>query len=383
MSDKRETYFASAERSTDKELERDITFVANSALVDGILKTVGGMFVVLNDKRQIVAINDEMLKALGIEEVKKVFGMRLGEAIKCIYSHDMPGGCGTSEYCSTCGATIAIVTTLDKITGVEKDCSITIEQSGGKSDIYLRVKTAPLEYNGRTFCLVFMQDLTYFKRWAALEQVFFHDISNIVSSLLCTSELLWEQQKDKDGNLSSELMRMSSYLANEVSMQRMLVNMERDVYRPDMRVIAVKDVVNELFAMYSNHASAKEKKVSIAPVPEAYISTDRYMILRVLGNMLVNAFEASEPGESVGLSVEVVDGEVMLCVTNNAVIPEPLTKRIFQRNFSTKSEIGRGIGTYSMKLFGEEFLDGKVGFTSRKGEGTKFFISLKAADKSA
>ena len=46
--------------------------------------------------------------------------------------------------------------------------------------------------------------------------------------------------------------------------------------------------------------------------------------------------------------------------------------RIFQRNFSTKEQDGRGIGTFSMKLFGEKILGGQVSFTTSKTGGTTF-----------
>jgi sensor histidine kinase regulating citrate/malate metabolism len=59
-------------------------------------------------------------------------------------------------------------------------------------------------------------------------------------------------------------------------------------------------------------------------------------------------------------------------VWNVGEISKDVTKRIFQRNFSTKEEAGRGIGTYSMKLLGEEFLGGQVNFTTSKKEGTVF-----------
>jgi sensor histidine kinase regulating citrate/malate metabolism len=53
------------------------------------------------------------------------------------------------------------------------------------------------------------------------------------------------------------------------------------------------------------------------------------------------------------------------------VLPE-IANRIFQRNFSTKAQAGRGVGTYSMKLFGEKILGGKVSFTSSREDGTVF-----------
>ena len=35
-----------------------------------------------------------------------------------------------------------------------------------------------------------------------------------------------------------------------------------------------------------------------------------------------------------------------------------------------------GLGTYSMKLFGEKYLKGKVWFESSKEKGTIFFIEI-------
>jgi sensor histidine kinase regulating citrate/malate metabolism len=49
--------------------------------------------------------------------------------------------------------------------------------------------------------------------------------------------------------------------------------------------------------------------------------------------------------------------------------------QVFQRSFSTKAR-GRGLGTYSMKLFGEGCLGGSVWFTTSEAAGTTFSISL-------
>ena len=48
---------------------------------------------------------------------------------------------------------------------------------------------------------------------------------------------------------------------------------------------------------------------------------------------------------------------------------------MFQRSFSTKGA-GRGLGTYSIKLLGEKYLNGKVGFISEQGRGTIFSVEL-------
>jgi sensor histidine kinase regulating citrate/malate metabolism len=62
-------------------------------------------------------------------------------------------------------------------------------------------------------------------------------------------------------------------------------------------------------------------------------------------------------------------------VYNKTYIPEEIQMQIFQRSFSSKGA-DRGLGTYSIKLLTERYLEGKVYFTSSEKEGTKFFIEL-------
>ena len=68
-----------------------------------------------------------------------------------------------------------------------------------------------------------------------------------------------------------------------------------------------------------------------------------------------------------------------IAVHNGEVIPPEVQARIFQRSFSTKARHGRGLGTYSMKLFGERHLGGEVSFKSTPQAGTEFAIVLPLA----
>jgi signal transduction histidine kinase len=54
---------------------------------------------------------------------------------------------------------------------------------------------------------------------------------------------------------------------------------------------------------------------------------------------------------------------------------EEVQRQLFQRSFSTKG-IGRGLGTYSIRLLTENYLKGKVSFISNETEGTVFSIEL-------
>ena len=92
--------------------------------------------------------------------------------------------------------------------------------------------------------------------------------------------------------------------------------------------------------------------------------------------MVKNALEAVGPGGQVRLWCEASPQQVTFLVHNPGAIPERAARRVFQRSFTTKRGVGRGLGTYSMKLFGEQYLKGKVGFTSSPETGTEFFIHV-------
>jgi len=72
------------------------------------------------------------------------------------------------------------------------------------------------------------------------------------------------------------------------------------------------------------------------------------------------------------------EASVVFSVQNPGVMPHTTQLQIFQRSFSTRGP-GRGTGTYSIKLFGEHYLKGKVWFSSSEEEGTTFFLSLPIA----
>jgi signal transduction histidine kinase len=94
--------------------------------------------------------------------------------------------------------------------------------------------------------------------------------------------------------------------------------------------------------------------------------------------MLVNALEATPDGGEVRVWLEQAQGTVSFCVWNSLFIPEETARRVFERNFTTKMEPGRGVGTFAMRLFAESSLGGRVDFTTSEKEGTVFRLTLPA-----
>jgi hypothetical protein len=372
------THYAPAERLSDDELQKEMEFVGKNAVIDGLLHSVSGLLAVLNSHRQILVINDLLMKMLNLDNAEMVFGFRLGEALKCIHSCEMPGGCGTSEYCSTCGAAISMVTSLTTNTPAEKKCAIVVEEDGKKRDLFFRVRCVPVTYKQKDLLLLFMQDISYQQKLEALEKTFFHDINGFISGLLSASFLLSMKSNENVHDISQTIYQLSLRLASEISIQQCLEKTDVTVYQPVYSSISLTQLFQEIKDIFTNHPASKNRSL-ILPMEGLDISfhTEPSLLIRVLTNMITNALEETVEGDQVKVWYEASPERITICVWNRKPIPAEIAKRIFQRNFSTKAETGRGIGTYSMKLFGEDILGGIVDFTTSEEEGTVFRISLK------
>jgi PAS domain-containing protein len=103
------TYFAPPERASDQDLIDQRAALERQSLIKALLDAIPEFVVVLNRCRQIIMANQSMTDLLGLAEDKPLVGLRPGEALDCIHAGAGPAGCGTSEFCRTCGAVQAIL----------------------------------------------------------------------------------------------------------------------------------------------------------------------------------------------------------------------------------------------------------------------------------
>lgn len=371
------TSFAPAERAEADALKIDIDLVANHTLVDGLLHAVSGLLAVLNEHRQIVTLNTTLLQMLDIENPEQVLGFRPGEAIGCVHAHDNPGGCGTSETCVNCGAVIAIVTSLAENKPAENICAAKVRRNGNESDLFLRVQAVPLDLNGRRFLLLFLQDITRQQQLAALERVFFHDVSNLVTGLVGTNALLVKETQGFAQELAIEARQLARHLVREVQCQKHLVQSELWAHPLELSTVSASQVFAEIQRLFRHHSAADGKNLRfVESSGPTELRTDIFLVSRVLSNLVTNALEATPPGGEVRLWASDLPDAVSFSVWNEQAIPDTVAKRVFQRNFTTKEGSGRGLGTFSTKLFGEQILKGKVQFTSSPAQGTVFALRL-------
>lgn len=373
--DKHYTEFAPAERISGEELNRQINLFKENVINNVLLNAIPINFTILNSTRQIVFANDSFIKFLGLESDKELLGLRVGEAVNCIHAKELPGGCGTTEFCSTCGAANAILLSL-RGNEAAKECRITIE-TGDALD--LMVWGNPMDISGERFSIFSFVDISDTKRRRALERIFFHDVLNTAGTLRSFLELTKETENAGELNEYLNYAReISNSLIDEILEQKDLAAAETG------ELIVKKDKVksNELLSTIRNQFSISDKyndyTIEISPSSaNVEITTDRVILRRIIVNLIKNAIEASKKNDiiKVGCNLITEENKIVFWVNNPAVMSKAVKLQIFQRSFSTKGK-GRGLGTYSIKLLTERYLKGSVSFTSETGEGTTMYITL-------
>ena len=115
--------------------------------------------------------------------------------------------------------------------------------------------------------------------------------------------------------------------------------------------------------------------------PRLEVLGDRDRLLQVMANLLSNAIKYSPRGDDVRIGLEAHDGSVTIRVTDHGPgIPEEFHERIFMRfsqadSSDTREKGGTGLGLAISKAIVERH-GGKIGFETRAGEGTTFYVTL-------
>lgn len=363
--------FTPAERTDRRHFANQVENICTNPIMSALLATTGGLLIILNEDRRIAGLNDTFMESYGINDQSSVLGLRLGDTLNCVHAQESPDGCVTRSHCVTCVFAMAVTSAIDDDQVSGKTCFLATEKNGSTLELYLSVKAQPLTIDDVRWILIFAQDITQQQYVFTLEQIFFHDISNILTALISNSYQLAKEMPDQ--RRPQQILNAVKRLCAEVKLHRSLATQKDGAELLKMRLTHINDINEEVELISYGHPKSWNRRLEqIWPDADIMLNTDLHLASRILGNMLLNAFEATAEEGTVRLETKVNDTDITWEVWNDAYIPPEVQRKIFQKHFSTKAATGRGLGTHSMKLLGEKYLNGKVTFSSSPEAGTTF-----------
>lgn len=369
------TEFAPAERVPIEVVRRQAAAITETPLTAELLNAVLNYVFILNPQRQIVFATRNWQDLLPERKPEDLLGLRPGEALGCLHATERESGCGTTVFCQECGAVKAVLCSLAGRNDLQ-ECRLTRRVNGREEALDLLVSGHPLRVQAETYSLFAVMDISHEKRRRVLERIFFHDVLNTATGLEGLAGLLEE-------SLAAEYRDDLQVLHDGLADLREQVQTQKDLVAAETYELPVRPaplnpgaLFQEVARLYERHLLARDRRVSLAPASATTeIVSDPTLLKRVLGNLLKNALEAAAPGQTVRAGCEDAEGGVRFFVNNPGHMLKEVQLQVFSRSFSTKG-LGRGLGTYCVRLLSEHYLKGRVGFTSEPGEGTTFFLWL-------
>jgi len=360
-------------------VKADRTRLLRNQLLIGMLEAIPDLVFLLDEAGQMLAANQRLVDLLGVRGMERFMGLRPGDALGCSFIDSRDDGCGTSRWCSHCGALQAIVASRESGGQVSREVTLFLDK---QTVLEVEVVASSITVDGIAATICILRDLTTDKRRQLLERMFFHDIMNTVGGMRGVAELLRRDEVPSAadrGQYQSWLLELVEQLVEEIDQQRKLLAAERGEFSPELSFLSVAHLLEQVQHAYENHSVAEGRRLTVMPCEDRIVVSDPTILRRILGNLVKNALEAVNIGEEVVVSV--VDGgeQVTFLITNPGVIPDQIQRQLFSRTVSSKSAHGRGIGTYSAKLFTERYLAGHIGFVSTGTEGTRFWITIPSS----
>lgn len=338
------------------QIEKLLSFINKS----GVIQDTGGTLLVVDDQLQVIFLNGVMLE----EQVLP------GNLLKCQNALCAVAGCGTHAHCSSCNLRSIVSGSMTRNEKCRGEASLLLD---GNQELDVRVISTPMDIEGKKYAAVVLVDNSAKKRELMLERIFFHDMLNLSGAINGFLELMDPENTEEMLDL---VKKLSQQLTDDMKAQRDLIYAQKGILKVDLKRTKARDLLTYICDSLQPMATEYNRvHVINNTLNDEEILVDKRLVHRILLNMFKNSAEAIQDGEVITLNACAKEGRVILSVHNSSVIPIQMRNDIFKYGNTTKG-MGRGLGTYSMKLLGENYLNGKVWFTSEEGMGTEFFLSI-------
>lgn len=373
------TFSAPTQGGDNEKIIKQVDYLATLPVFKDAFDATNSIILIINSCLQVVFANKAFLNMINVKSISDICGKSAGEMIKCIRAFNGINHCDMLGGCRFCDVVEKVLKRMEKKEEKISEFTDANRLHSYEKNVNLSVHVEPLQIQEDNFYVITFTDKSDWTRKRMLERIFFHDIINTAGALKGIMGLLKEDVPDKIKPELEFVEESFLYLIEEIQTQKYMMDAEDNQLILEITNMETTDILKSVCKLYEGHDLAAKKTITL---DHQYIKrnlyTDHRILRRILGNMIKNALEATEQGGiiTLGCGVEDDDDEwITFWVHNDQYMDAQIQSLIFHRSFSKKGD-GRGLGTYSIKLFGERFLKGNVSFLSSEEEGTWFYIKL-------
>ena len=210
-----------------------------------------------------------------------------------------------------------------------------------------------------------------FEAFNQLSAFIIHDLKNLVAQL---SLLLQNAERHAD---DPEFVKdMLVTVDNSVErMNRLLARLRSSRNRDE--TAGVIDLARLIERVVGDKAGASPRPAVEGELPEIYVMADGDRLAMVVGHIVQNAIDATEPGGRVVVSMRREGGDALIDIEDSGIgmSHEFIRDGLFRPFVSTKGEGNMGVGVYEARQLLRQ-LGGDIEVVSREGEGTRFRLRI-------
>lgn len=370
-----------SDRIEDTEIKRVYKVVKNHKELTKVIDEMPIWILILNKTRQAVYYNKKLSDDLQVKDKWDVLGLRPGELFSCQHAWADQAGCGNSEFCKYCGAVKSIRNSHFGKKDVQ-ECRLLINNNKQINAMDLEVSSSPLVLDSEELTLFSILDISALNKSLYIEKTFLHDIRNTAAAIVSNADLI---SLEEDPAMKDELLKLltptAHQLIEEIAAQQEIRSADLGEWKPANKTVESREVVDKVIDTCKHYIIDSDIKIEKL-IEDFSLKTEEILLKRVLINMLKNAIEASKDGDIITIQGKNLnDVSVIFSVHNPKYIPEDIRLQLFHRTFSTKGN-NRGLGTYSIKMITENYLNGEVSIHSDKIHGSVFSIIIPKDNQS-
>lgn len=253
----------------------------------------------------------------------------------------------------------------------------------------LRSKQAELEKKNKLLVQQIHERRTAEMIRDEVERINRHDLKSSLNLVIGYPELLLNSDEELTVNQRKYIKRIASAgyrMLDMIQFHLDMFKMEQGIYR--LKTIRI-DLVDLMTSLEEEMALLlKQSRVDLSimldgkeieGMEELYLTGEGMLLRTMFRNLIKNAVEASNEGDTVTISIS-SGPPVSVTVKNTIAVPEEIRERFFDKYVTLGKEDGTGLGTYSARLIAETH---KATITMRSAAKTGTQVTACFVDESS